>query len=593
LVTVMAGGLQFVLGLLRMGMLINFVSHSVIVGFAAGSGILIAANQLRHLLGLTASGDSLLTTLQALVLNLPKSHLPTAAIGGGTILLLTLLRRLNPRLPAVLIAAALSAAIVFALGLHRQGVAVIGGLPSSLPPLADLPLVDLDLIGRLSTSALAIAAIGLVQTTAISRAFAVETGQRLDTNQEFVGQGLANIVAGFFSGYACSASFGASGVNLKAGARTSLAGVFAGLFVLVGMFVLAPAAAYLPRATLAGALIFTAYGLFDRKEIGRIWRGAPGDAAIMIITIMGALFLTLEFAVLAGLFLSLALYILRTSTPRVQAVLPDATFRHLTPQGKRPGCPQLALFEVLGDLYFGAVHHVEETILNHAARHPEQRYLMLRMQNVNHCDFSGIHMLENVVRHYRGQGGDVYLVRVRLPVRVLMDATGFVGFIGRDHFLSEDEAISHLFHRVLDPAVCIYECDARAFRECQNLPRPTYPVGIPQQLEIPNNSVAEISAQDLWRSLHSAAAPPMVVDVREPREYHQGHIPEAELVPLPEILKWTVEMPREQDIVLVCRSGRRSQRAACVMQQHGCQRVRILKGGMLDWESAGLLEAVD
>jgi SulP family sulfate permease len=313
----------------------------------------------------------------------------------------------------------------------------------------------------------------------------------------------------------------------------------------------------------------------------------------MIITTLGALFLTLEFAVLAGLFLSLALYILRTSTPRVHAVLPDESFRHFVLAGQRPGCPQMAIIEILGDLYFGAVNHVEESIFNHLARHEGQRFLMLRLQNVNHCDFSGIHMLENVVRAYRDRGGDVYLVRVRLPVKALMEATGFAAFLGRDHFLSEDEAISHIFHRVLDPAVCIYECEARAFRECQNLPRPAYPVGVPRQTDAAAANVAEITPRELWELLRGGVAPPLVVDVREPREFHQGHIPNAELVPLPEILRRTVDMPRDSDIVLVCRSGRRSQRAACMLHKEGCQRVRILRGGMLAWESDRLLEAVD
>jgi SulP family sulfate permease len=196
----------------------------------------------------------------------------------SAIALILLLRWIAPKLPGVLFGMATTAAMVWFMNLDRQGVKILGPLPSSLPPLAPLPLLDLGLIGQLSTGALAIAAIGLVEATAIARALAVQTGQRLDNNQEFIGQGLANIACGLFSGHPCSGSFNRSALSYKSGAQTPFASIFSGLFVLVGMFLLAPVAAYVPRAALAGVLIITAYGMIDLKEMVRIWRGARGDA---------------------------------------------------------------------------------------------------------------------------------------------------------------------------------------------------------------------------------------------------------------------------------------------------------------------------
>ncbi len=593
MMAVMVGVFQLAMGLARLGVLVNFVSHSVVVGFSSGAGVLIAANQLRHLFGLEFSSHSLIETVEGVVIHFPETHWVTAALGIGTMLVIILLRRFNPKLPSALIGMIIASAIVYLFGLDQAGVKVIGQLPSSLPPLAKLPLFDLDFIAELSAGALAVGAIGLVETAAISRSISAQTGQRLDSNQEFVGQGLANIASGFFSGYACAGSFSRSAVNFNAGAQTPLSAIFSSIFVLISLFVLAPLAVYLPRVALAGVLIITAYNLIDRAEIARIWRGARGDALIMLGTFLGTLFLHLEFAVLTGILFSLAYYVMKTSVPQVYTVSPDEQFRHFVrrPPDKAP-CPQLGIFKISGDLYFGAVSHIEEVILEHLTDHPEQRFLLLRMHGVNHCDFSGIHMLEAIRRICLERGGDLYFMKVQKPVLALMQSTGFYGHLGPNHFLAQDEAIDYLFHRVLDPAICIYECDTRAFQECQNLPKRTYPVEIPLHTDIPPDTVTTISAGELWKKMRNGDTRPHVIDVREPREFRQGHIPEAELVPLPEILSNTAGLPAGE-IVLVCRSGRRSARAAYALQKRGFEQVRVLKGGILAWETAELLEAIE
>ena len=224
-----------------------------------------------------------------------------------------------------------------------SGVVVVGELPRGLPPLAGLPPLNLQLVGQLAPGALAVAAIGLVEAMSIARSIAGQSGQRLDSNQEFVGQGLSNLATGFLSGYPVSGSFTRSAVNYDAGARTPLASAFSGLFVLVAMLVFGPLAAYVPRTALAGVLILTAYSMIDRQEIARIWRGARADAVIMVITFLGTLFLPLEFAVLAGILISFAVYIITTSVPRVTPVLPDENFRHFAHRPQETPCPQLAI----------------------------------------------------------------------------------------------------------------------------------------------------------------------------------------------------------------------------------------------------------
>ncbi len=594
LMAVMAGMFQLSMGLARLGMLVNFVSHSLIVGFTAGAGVLIAVNQLRHLLGLQFSSETLIETIRNVITHLPEINWPTTVLGIGSIGLIILLRKFNPKLPGPFIAMAVASTAVFVFDLVEVGVAVIGQLPSALPPLTDLPLLDLNFISRLSTGALAVGAIGLVQTSAIGRSIATQTGQRLDSNQEFVGQGLANCAVGFFSGYPAAGSFASSAVNFRAGGRTRFSAIFSSVFVLVSLFFLGPLAAYLPRAALAGVLMVTAYGMVDRAEFARIWQGTRGDALIMLATFLGTLFLDIQFAVLLGILLSFAYYIMKTSVPHVFPVLPDASFKHFVRlKPEQNPCPQLGIIRISGDLYFGAVNHVEEAITQQLTDNPEQRFLLLRMQGVNLCDFSGIHMLEAVRRSCQERGGDLYLMKVQPPVLVFMRSTGFYNQLGSDHFLSEDQAIGYLFHKVLDPAICIYECQVRAFQECQNLPKRAYPLGIPLCADIPPEYAPTITPQELWTQLRNGGPPLQIVDVREPREFEQGHVPESKLIPLSQLVTDKWDLPNHNEIVLVCRSGRRSVRAAYVLKQKGYQNIRILQGGILAWEAAGLLEAID
>jgi SulP family sulfate permease len=452
--------------------------------------------------------------------------------------------------------------------------------------------LDFDLISKLLAGSLAVAAIGLVEAVSIARTIASQTGQRLDSNQEFIGQGLANIACAFLSGYTSSGSFTRSAVNHNAGAKTALSSVFGCIMLLIAMLFLAPLAAYVPLPALAGVLILTAIGLIDYKEIARIWQSGRGDRLIMIVTIVATLALPLQFAVMTGITLSLIHYLVRTSTPRVHTVLPDEQFRHFVHQPTKPSCPQLGIIEVLGDLYFGATSHIEDSIQENLQHNPDQRFLLLRFHSVEHCDISGIHTLESIVHAYRERHGDVYLTRVQKTVIELMQASGFYDYQGADHFLAPDDAIERLFYRVIDPAVCIYECPVRAFQECQNLPKYRYPSAVRLDVDFAPDRVPAVTAQALWATIHDEK-PPQVIDVREPREYKGGHIPNAHSIPLPVLLNHLDQIPRDHPVVMVCQSGRRSTRATALLRDRGYDNVRVLEGGMIAWENEQLLEAIE
>ncbi len=592
LLAVMAGIFQMVLGFARLGVLINFVSESVVTGFATGAAFLIGIKELRYLFGLDISGDSFMQTVIGIFTNITNLEPVSTAIGVGVIAVIVGLRIYNDKYPGELIAMVLASVVVFIFSLQNTGLNVVGEIPSGLPPLKSLPFFNYELLMELSTGALAVGAIGLVETSSIARSIATQTGQRLDSNQEFIGQGFANIAAGFFGGYPAAGSFSRSAVTFDSGAKSAMAVVFSSLFVLIAVLTLGSLVAYLPRTALAGVLVVTAYKLIHTEQIMRILRGTWGDSLIMAVTFFGTLLLHIEFAVLAGIFMSFVVYIMRTSTPQVKSVLPDRQFRHFIHQPDKPACPQLGILSVLGDLYFGAATHVEQEIQQYKAEHPEQKYLLLRMYSVDTCDFSGIHMLERVVKDYREDGGDVFMMRVSKPVRKFMLTTGFYKYLGADHFLSDDKAISYIFHRILDPAICIYECNTRAFLECQNLPKYSYPEDIDLHTDIPENRENYVDPKNLWEDIHENDAP-KIIDVREPREFKRSHIPGARPFPLSSFLSHYSDLSKEDELVLVCRGGRRSARAASVLRKNGYTNLAVLEGGMQNWEQEGLLTAVE
>ena len=590
----MVGLVQILAGVARMGALVNFVSDSVVVGFTAGAGVLISVNQLRHLLRLDMdSSPEFIDTVRQVAEHLPETHLPSLALGLGTLALIIVVKRLRPRWPAALLSMVVAAVCVWAFGLDDRGVRVLGELPRNLPPLADLPLLDADLIFKLAAGALAIAAIGLVEAMSIARAVASQSGQRVDGNQEFVGQGLANLAAGFFSGYAVSGSFTRSAVNHEAGALTSLSSIFSGLWVLLALLLLAPMAVFLPQTALAAVLLVTAYGMVDWHEMGRIMRISRGDSTIMIATIGATLIFPLEFAVLSGMLISFARFLVATSAPSVQSLVPDVDYRHMVPVRTQPVCPQLAIVQVEGPLYFGAVNHVEDSLIALGRAHPGQIFLLLRMALVDHVDVSGIHMLESVLRRYRKRGGDVYVEGVRPRVLYMMHQSGFLRSLGRDNLIRDGNAIGELFHHVLHPGICIYECEHRIFAECQALPKHEETVDHERIAGFARGPVPELLPSEVRTRLLEDPDSLTLVDVGEAREHMRRHIREAANRPLPKLTHEELDLPRDRTLVMVSRSGRRSELAVRFLLCHDYADVHNMKGGMLAWEAAGYPIAVE
>ena len=304
--TFLAGLFQLAMGLLRMGKLVNFVSHSVIIGFTAGAGILIAFKQLKHVFGIAVpQGSTIYEILDYIVEHISETNWYVFIVAVGTLLIALLVRRFIKPLSRyyMLIAMVLGSFLALALGNDANGIETVGTLPSNLPPFR-IPDLSYDNINALSSGAMVLALLGLIEAVAIGRSISLRTHQKIDGNQEFIGQGMSNLAASFFSSYAGSGSFTRSGVNHQAGAKTPFSAILASLFLMVVLLLFAGYASYLPKAAMGGIILLVGYNLIDFHHIKQVYKSSGRELIILGITLIGTLFFDLEFALFAGIITS-------------------------------------------------------------------------------------------------------------------------------------------------------------------------------------------------------------------------------------------------------------------------------------------------
>lgn len=472
-VTLMVGLIQLSMGLVRFGSLVNFISHSVIVGFTAGAALLIMASQAKHFFGLSyENSGEFATIIKYFLFHIKEIQFPTVAVGLVTLLTGIVCRKMKPSIPYMLIsmlAGSLTALLINALvGLENSGIAMVGALPAILPPLS-LPDITLENIRRLTPTAFALALFALTEAISIARSLADKTGRDLDGNQEFIGQGLSNVVGSFFSGYVATGSFNRSGMNYEAGAKTPLAAVFSGVLLVPAVLLLAPLTAYLPKAVLAGILFLVAWRLIDLDHMAKIVRTSLTETVILGTTFLATLFLELQFAILLGILVSLAIYLNRTSHPHIRTRVPDPRqeSRSFVSDPLLLECPQLKIVRIDGSLYFGAVNHVRTTVHEMMAQCPEQKHLLIIGSGVNFIDMAGAELLSHLAHERKAAGGALYFYDMKEDICSHFKFLDYLLDIGLDNvFVSKKEAIASIFSK-LDHSIC-KTCTARIFLECRN-----------------------------------------------------------------------------------------------------------------------------
>ena len=470
-VTLLTGVFELLMGLGRLGALVNFISHTVIVGFSAGAAILIATSQIKSFFGIPISAEaSFVETLYQFALQIGHLNPWVTATGVFTLLSGILARRYFARIPFMI--SATIAGSLFAVVLNRvvgadvTGIRTVGALPAQLPPFS-LPELSLDTLTKVAPTALANTILALTLAISIGRSLGIRSGQRIDSNQEFIGQGISNIAGAFFSAFPSAGSFNRSGANYTAGAKTPLANVYSSLFLVAIVLVVAPLAAYLPLASVSAILLLIAYGLIDIGRMKSIFRTSRSESAVMFVTLAAALLLGLQTAIYAGVLLSLMLFLNQAARPGIRDVKPDRRGGtvHFDADTGLPDCPQLKMLRVNGSIFFGAVEHVEDAFHRVDCDNAQQKHLLVVASGINVVDISGAEMLAREARRRRKLGGALYFYFMKDAVYDVLKRGRYLKDIGAENVISPGPDAIETIYPQLDAGIC-RRCTARIFPRC-------------------------------------------------------------------------------------------------------------------------------
>lgn len=469
--TFLAGVYQLAFGLARLGSLVNFVSHTVVIGFTAGAAILIATSQMKNILGVhVAKGESFFHTWLDLWHEVGNTNIHVLVIASFTLISALVVKRYFPKIPNLLIGLIVGSFVALYFSGNDSNIQLVGEIPAHLPPLS-LPDFSFASIRMLAPEAFAVALLGLIEAVSISRAIATKSNQRIDANQEFIGQGLSNITGSFFSSYAGSGSFTRSGINYASGAKTPVSAIFAAIILMAIVLLIAPLTAYLPVAAMGGVILIVAYNLIDTHHIKDILKYSKSESSILLTTFFATLFLELEFAIYLGVLLSLVIFLGRTSTPEIVTLAPDVDEKtgkkKLINIGKKPlnQCPQLKILRIDMSMYFGSINHIQNR-LHHLIEQEKVNHILIVGTGINFIDLSAAEALVTDAKRLKELGGGLYFAELKASVYEYISKNCFVAKVGNKHFFdSKKDAIQSIYKK-MDFDVC-NSCTARVFSECK------------------------------------------------------------------------------------------------------------------------------
>lgn len=468
--TFLAGVYQFVFGLARMGSLVNFVSHTVVIGFTAGAAILIATSQVKHITALAIpKGESFIHIWIDVFNDIGDINLYVLLIALTTLLVAIVSKKLLPKYPNLLIGMVVGSVIALFLKEYTDSIKLVGEIPAHLPPLS-MPEFSLQTIRMLAPEAFAVALLGLIEAVSISRAIATKSNQRINANQEFVGQGLSNMAGSFLSSYAGSGSFTRSGVNYESGAKTPFSAIFSAIILMVIVLLIAPLTAYLPIAAMGGVILLVAYNLIDFHHIKQTLSFSKTESSILLTTFFSTLFLELEFAIYLGVLLSLILFLAKTSTPRIQTLSIDTADggpkRKLINIEKKPvnQCPQLKIIRIDMSIYFGSINHIQKRIAN-ITEYEKIYHILIVASGINFIDLAGAEALVSENNRLKQHNGGLYFVGLKSSVYEFAAKSCFVKNIGNDQFFDTKGHAIHGIYKRLDKSICS-SCETLIFNEC-------------------------------------------------------------------------------------------------------------------------------
>ncbi len=463
LLAVLSGGILLIMGLLRLGFLANFLSHPVISGFITATGILIAAGQVKHILGIDAGGHNLFEIIASLVAHLPKTNIPTLIIGSVSLAFLFWVKTgLKSSLVALgigetpariiartgpVFAVAAGIGVVALWSLADKGVAIVGEIPQGLPTLS-IPRFDQELWTSLLGSAALISVIGFVESISVAQTLATKRRQRIQPDQELIGLGASSLASGLSSGFPVTGGFARSAVNFDAGAETPAAGAFTAIGIALAALFLTPLLYFLPKAVLAATIIIAVLSLVDFKALRQTWRYSKNDFAAMLATILMTLGLGVEIGITTGVALSIFLHLYQSSKPHFAIVgrVPGTEHFRNVLRHDVITCDRVLTVRMDASLYFANARFLEDTIYDLISRYKGLQHLVLMCPTVSVIDASALESLEAINQRLEDAGIQFHLSEVKGPVMDRLKRTDFLEHLTGRVFLNQYQAI-----KALDP----------------------------------------------------------------------------------------------------------------------------------------------
>jgi len=453
LLTLMVGIFQLILGLFRLGAIVNFLSHPVIIGFTNAAALFIGLTQVSKIFGVDMPGDAnhhfLSIRIWGMIQNLHLIHTATFIMGISAFAILIVMKKYLPTFPGVLVAVVATTLASYFLDFEGMGGHVVGVIPEGLPSFA-MPAFSYEAISSLLVGTVIISLVGFTEAISIAKAMAVKTKHRVDPNQELIGQGMGNIAGSFFHSYPASGSFSRSAVNLNAGAKTGFSSVVTATLVLITLLYLTLLLYHLPKATLGAVVIMAVFGLINVKAIKHIWNTNKHDGVTAIVTFIATIAAApqLDHGIMIGAVLAIVLYLYRTMRPRVALLgrYADGTLRDLSVHKDLPIDNNIIAVRFDGSLYFANVSYFEDAMLKALADHPSAKYLLVVGDGINQLDASGEEVLRHLVERLANNNVTIIFSGLKRQVLNVLRATGLNNIIGEQHiFADENMAIDAIY----------------------------------------------------------------------------------------------------------------------------------------------------
>jgi SulP family sulfate permease len=472
LLAFMVGLLYLAIGIFRLGAVMSFISHSTVRGFTSAAALIICATQIPSLLGINIQRhEYLFPMLYDVLKGLPATHIPTLVIGLLAFAIIFVAKKYRATFPGGLVALILTTIPLVVFEWHERGIAVIGPTPAGLPHF-QIPSLDFHAMSRLLGPAIVVALVSFAETYSVGKAISTGTKQKVDVNQEFIGQGLANLVGSFFQSYPVSGSFSRTAINFSSGAKTWVSSVAATLGVIIALLFLTPYIAYIPKSALSALVISAVMLLFNPGQVFSLWKKNRHDGIVAFTVFALAVLTKPDYALLIGVVLSLVLFLWKTMHPRIVRITKDPELNMFVNADvyRKPSCPQILELRPDNCIFFGNAEYTMEQLLS---RLDEQRtpikFLLLDFESIAFIDISGVDELFGLLDELKAKKIEMAFLYVHLPVKKVLESTNFLYMVGQDRMLEKmGDAIAYLFER-LDHDYCRNVCPYKLFHECSTV----------------------------------------------------------------------------------------------------------------------------